>query len=545
MAKPFYFLSCDAVNAKVYRHDGFSAEILWTANSAPVEYGLAYYYTGIILGRDNKFYRYSCDAAGIPYTFLDSFSSPSTNLTDVAWYESNAYSNDADSGKIYKHLGFTATISDSFSHPAAEPTGLEIDNNVYSGAWDSEKIYKHSGFSATISDSFSSPSNGLMGVGFDGNNIYSCDYYSVKVYKHSGFSSTISESISVPNAPWGVCAYYAPDRNPSVNNSITITENISLLRSPSVDVSDQISSLDFFLTDSLFFLLAIENIDIQDVQDVSVPQINVSESISIAEVIIWSGLITITHLVMAQEFIYCEERKQDVRRTLLDVKDVIFVDEVVTMDRKQYGLKIFNPRDSSIYSLVTPEVSTIISAGRITMPDSLNGDGTYGIDIPLPDLGDVPKENIGVMIFPVEFTFAITNILINLDPYFQNVPYMSSAENYYEHSKANGQMSAWAAGNLTDGNPNTFDHVAGMFPVSFWDIMGGTTFTKVRLFSAMCYLCYDTSASAFKKVFSIGNKGVSVIDYAIILKRFNPQPKYIEIGCDNLTVLENIGLSIV
>jgi len=56
--------------------------------------------------------------------------------------------------------------------------------NVLSADFYTDKIYKHSGFSTTITDSFSSPSTGQVGVGWDGTNVLSTDNSSDKIYKY-------------------------------------------------------------------------------------------------------------------------------------------------------------------------------------------------------------------------------------------------------------------------------------------------------------------------------------------------------------------------
>jgi hypothetical protein len=187
----------------------------------------------------------------------------------------------------------------------------------------------------------------------------------------------------------------------------------------------------------------------------------------------------------------------------------------------KYGLKVYNPFDSTKYTIVTPNIATVISSGSVSMPDTLKDDDTYGVDIDLP--GSISKSNIGVLVFPVIFTFGITSIQSSFGggAYLYNTGYMDSTKTYYKHDKSTGVMTSWTAGNLTATQAATFDHVAGMFPVAFWDLMGQTDFTKIRLFSAMCYLVYDSSTAEYIKVYSIGSVGVSVIHYKIAIRNYN------------------------
>jgi len=189
-----------------------------------------------------------------------------------------------------------------------------------------------------------------------------------------------------------------------------------------------------------------------------------------------------------------------------------------------YGLKVYNPTDLTKFTVLTPKLATVISSGRITMSDSLNDDDTYGTNIDLPGTGAIPIADIGVLIFPVEHTHKITSIQLDITgdgTYLQNIGYMDDAQTYYEHNKTTGEMTVWTAGDLTVTDGDEFDHIAAIFPVAFWDIMGGTTFTSIQLFAATCYLIYDTSASSYKKVYTIGADGVSKSDYIITLKNYD------------------------
>ena len=69
--------------------------------------------------------------------------------------------------------------------------------NLISLDTDADKISKHSGFSSTITDSFTTPTTNASGVTWDGTYIISCDWNTEKIYLHSGFSSTISDSFFV------------------------------------------------------------------------------------------------------------------------------------------------------------------------------------------------------------------------------------------------------------------------------------------------------------------------------------------------------------
>jgi hypothetical protein len=171
-------------------------------------------------------------------------------------------------------------------------------------------------------------------------------------------------------------------------------------------------------------------------------------------------------------------------------------------------------------STLTTSVWTVISSGVVAMPSGLNGDNSYGVDIDLPGSSAIPFEDISVLVMPRNFKWVITNKSHTLSGYTQNIGYMNSAKTYYKHSGA-GVMTSWAAGNLTVKTPGTYDHIASIYPVAFWDHFNNTTFTKIRLFAGTCYLVYDSSAAEYIRVFSIYTDGVPEVDYSIAMKKYN------------------------
>ena len=66
-----------------------------------------------------------------------------------------------------------------------------------SGTVSGGMIYRHSGFSNTLTDSFSSPQADSWGLTWDGLNLISLNRGNDDVYVHSGFSSTITDSFHI------------------------------------------------------------------------------------------------------------------------------------------------------------------------------------------------------------------------------------------------------------------------------------------------------------------------------------------------------------
>ncbi len=155
-----------------------------------------------------------------------------------------------------------------------------------------------------------------------------------------------------------------------------------------------------------------------------------------------------------------------------------------------YGLRL---KDASSNSLtLTPNALTVISAGRVTLSNSLNGDNTYGTDIALPT-SNIPVANLAVIVTPVStvnntvYTRYIDGGSLNYSTF-----YADSAKTYYSRNDSTGVMTAWSAGNRTANSKSTWNPILSVYPIAFWDKMGATTFTNIRLFAATAYLLRET-----------------------------------------------------
>ena len=152
-----------------------------------------------------------------------------------------------------------------------------------------------------------------------------------------------------------------------------------------------------------------------------------------------------------------------------------------------YGVRFTDVAGKSIK--LTPQVGTVVSAGRISMPAGLNGDDTYGVDIDLPGVAAIPEANISVLVIPTRPAIsAISSQYITGGLFYYNTMYANSAASYYSRNDANGVMSAWSAGARTAGDKTTWNPILAVSPVAFWDKMGATTFTSIRLFAASVYM---------------------------------------------------------
>lgn len=186
-----------------------------------------------------------------------------------------------------------------------------------------------------------------------------------------------------------------------------------------------------------------------------------------------------------------------------------------------FGIRVSD--DAGKSAIITSKIGKIIATGTITMSNSLNDDDTYGTDIDLPGVTGIPLEDIAVLTYPVKFTYDINRMWFyqSKDSFvsWYCSHYAESTYTYYTKHPTTGVMSIWTAGNMTVGTQSTWDAICTVFPLSGWDFVGTpATFTKVRIWAATAYIVYDYSASTFKTVFSIGDKGVEKVTYMVFLK---------------------------
>lgn len=181
-----------------------------------------------------------------------------------------------------------------------------------------------------------------------------------------------------------------------------------------------------------------------------------------------------------------------------------------------YGMRILDTSGNSV--LLTPRMGKIIAGGTQTMGNSLNGDGTYGVDISLSPFTNVPLANLGVIVHPTKFSWRAVSAGWIDGTSYPYTWYADSATTYYTKA-ADGVMSTWTAGDMAIATPNNWDHMCNAFPLAGWDYLDATTtFSSVRLWAAMAHIVYDYSASAYKTVYTIGSTGVSEVSYMVVLK---------------------------
>ena len=181
-----------------------------------------------------------------------------------------------------------------------------------------------------------------------------------------------------------------------------------------------------------------------------------------------------------------------------------------------YGLKAVDAEGK--YSNITAKIGEILASGSLTMPNSLNGDNTYGNDIELGNTYN--RDEIGVIAYSTKFTFKATIVTLGWsDGSYPFCWYADPSATYYTKNASTGVMTSWSPGALTPGTSSAWDGLGSAFPLASWDYPDAvTSFTNVRIWAAMAHIVYDASATAFKAVYTIGDVGVEEVQYMVFLK---------------------------
>ena len=171
-----------------------------------------------------------------------------------------------------------------------------------------------------------------------------------------------------------------------------------------------------------------------------------------------------------------------------------YVDSPYIYGGKTYGLKIYDTSGDS--SIILPEASSIIASGTVTMPNILQDDGTYGVDIDLPGDDYIDMDRIGVMVQARDFDWkAIVNILEydTGNKFWGNFFGDSGISIPYYEKAPDGVMTEWEAGAMTPGTQATYNRLINVSPFTGWETFT-TSVKKVRLFAGIDYTFLKTAA---------------------------------------------------
>ncbi len=170
--------------------------------------------------------------------------------------------------------------------------------------------------------------------------------------------------------------------------------------------------------------------------------------------------------------------------------------------------------DGSDVLTLIPDHLTVISAGRTTMPNALEGDDTYGVDIALP-VANVPLASLAALVVPITLhEQMVFQRWLDGGDLIYNTHYANNAKTYYTRNESTGVMTAWPAGARTAGVKSAWDPILSCYPIAFWDRMGANTFDNIRLFAAIAYCLRDSvNDTEFCAAASAANVGGAVYEY--------------------------------
>lgn len=191
-----------------------------------------------------------------------------------------------------------------------------------------------------------------------------------------------------------------------------------------------------------------------------------------------------------------------------------------------YGIKILNSNGTG--AVLNANIGTMISAGRLTMPSGLVDTNKYYATVSLPST--IPVADLAVLITPVKWTMRVVrDYSQGTDQYYFQTKNLDSTYSYYTKNLSTGVMTAHTAGNRTLSNPSTWHYAISAFPLCYWEILGASSVSDIKIFAATCYctaITTDTSGTPdvtpkdeFK--YSIYTDGVETIDYMVICKKYN------------------------
>ena len=219
-----FLISCDSINERIYIHDGFSATLIMSFSSpGEVPKGVGVLGDNLIstgyqwepdaagpgVGRygwrvyehNGLFSGVSIDSAILSY---ETAVSPicSGEVTGVAGCEGNVI-DCCSNTNMHKFNGISSTILVG-ANLGINPGDIEWDGEDTLLCDDNSTIFKYLGFSSTLLDSFSTAASQILtGVTNDGEDIIAGGAALDKIYKHSGFTSTVIDSFPTPGGNLG------------------------------------------------------------------------------------------------------------------------------------------------------------------------------------------------------------------------------------------------------------------------------------------------------------------------------------------------------
>jgi hypothetical protein len=192
-----------------------------------------------------------------------------------------------------------------------------------------------------------------------------------------------------------------------------------------------------------------------------------------------------------------------------------------------YGIRVTDILGNSCK--MTSDIGTIISSGRVTMPSGLVDTNKYYTTINLPDT--IPVSSLAVFATPVKWTSR--TIRQTGEEYFGyaiQVSFLDDDYTYYTKDISTGILTPHTAGNRTLSNQSTWHQSITAFPLVYWEQLGATSVSSIKIFAATCYCTNISTNTGYNPtdtfptnsfVYSLYTDGVETIDYTIIAKKYN------------------------
>ena len=159
---------------------------------------------------------------------------------------------------------------------------------------------------------------------------------------------------------------------------------------------------------------------------------------------------------------------------------------------------------------LTPALASVVGSTTVTMPTGLVDTNKYYTSLDLPGSYNVDVADIGAVLNVFLLNANINAYVLESagGGYFITF-YANDGYNHYTHALATGIMTAWTPGDFSDPTDvNDMDPILSITPVAYWEQMGASTVTDVKMSAAMRYDVLDGSASAYVEAHQIGSDGV-------------------------------------
>ena len=182
-----------------------------------------------------------------------------------------------------------------------------------------------------------------------------------------------------------------------------------------------------------------------------------------------------------------------------------------------YGLKVADTVGNEI--VITPDILSLFTGGRETMPSSGSSGSTYekAIDITPDGEASYAEADIGVLASVDDWSRSVLTYILTVNSTWYMQSWFVGNQNFFTRNESTGVLTTWTPDVST---ATAYDGLLSMFPIAFWDKRGASTFDDVNIFTGTSYLIYDQSASVYRTVYTVGTQGVEKVDYVVFLRHY-------------------------